>query len=95
MYSDRHPYTVVAILTAKRIQVKPDIATRIDKNGCVETMEANAHLMAAAPEMYEALKEVKGALCAFGNKFTDHIAHQLLVEATAKMDKALAKAESK
>ena len=33
MYSDRHPYTITAILSAKRIQVKADIATRIDKLG--------------------------------------------------------------
>jgi hypothetical protein len=36
MYSDRHPYTIVAILSDKRIQVVRDIATRIDKNGCSE-----------------------------------------------------------
>ncbi len=35
-YSDRHPYTVTAILSTKKIQVKGDIATRIDKNGFSE-----------------------------------------------------------
>ena len=39
MFSDRHPYTVVAILSDKRIEVKPDIATRIDKKGCCEDQE--------------------------------------------------------
>ena len=37
MYSDRHPYTVVAILSLNKIQVKRDIAIRIDKNGCSES----------------------------------------------------------
>jgi len=39
MYSDRHPYTVVKVLTTKRIVVKADIATRIDKNGYSESQE--------------------------------------------------------
>ena len=39
MYSDRHPYTIVAVLSEKKIQVKPDIATRIDKNGESESQE--------------------------------------------------------
>jgi len=39
MYSDRHPYTVTAISTPRRIQVKPDRATRTDKNGCGECQE--------------------------------------------------------
>jgi hypothetical protein len=33
MYSDRHPYTIVEILSPKRIAVVPDIATRIDRFG--------------------------------------------------------------
>jgi hypothetical protein len=39
LYSDRHPYTVTRILSAKRITVKPDEATRIDKNGCSEDQQ--------------------------------------------------------
>jgi hypothetical protein len=39
MYSDRHPYTIVAILSDKKIQVKPCTSTRIDKNGCSEVQE--------------------------------------------------------
>ncbi len=39
MYSDRLPYTVTAILSPKRIQVKPDIATRTDKRGCTEEQD--------------------------------------------------------
>lgn len=39
MYSDRHPFTITAILSPKRIQVKGDIATRTDKNGCCESQE--------------------------------------------------------
>lgn len=39
MYSDRHPYTIVAVLSDKKIQVKPDIATRIDSNGFSESQE--------------------------------------------------------
>ena len=39
MYSDRHPFTIVAILSDKRIQVKGDIATRIDKHGCCDCQE--------------------------------------------------------
>lgn len=39
MYSDRHPYTVVAILSEKKIQVKCDIATRIDKRGESESQD--------------------------------------------------------
>jgi len=38
-YSDRHPYTVVKILSEKKIQVKPDTAIRIDKNGASESQE--------------------------------------------------------
>ena len=39
MYSDRHPYTVVTILSEKKIQVIRDIATRVDKNGYSESQE--------------------------------------------------------
>ncbi len=39
MYSDRHPYTVTKILSAKRIMVRADIATRTDKNGCCENQQ--------------------------------------------------------
>lgn len=39
MFSDRHPYTVVRILTPKRIVVKADKAIRIDGRGCSETQE--------------------------------------------------------
>lgn len=39
MFSDRHPYTITAILSPKRIQVKPDIVKRIDKNGFSEGQE--------------------------------------------------------
>jgi len=39
MYSDRHPYTVVAILSPRRIKVQPDKATRIDHNGYSESQE--------------------------------------------------------
>jgi len=39
MYSDRHPYTVVAVLSEKKIQVKRDIATRTDDNGFSESQE--------------------------------------------------------
>jgi hypothetical protein len=34
--SDRYPYTVVGILTAKRLQVRRDHAVRTDKNGFSE-----------------------------------------------------------
>lgn len=39
MYSDRHPYTVTKVISDSKIEVKGDIATRIDKNGCCETQE--------------------------------------------------------
>jgi len=39
MYSDRHPYTVTAILSPKRIKVRPCIAKRIDNNGFSESQE--------------------------------------------------------
>jgi hypothetical protein len=39
MYSDRHPYTIIAVLSEKKIQVIRDIATRTDKNGCCEIQE--------------------------------------------------------
>jgi hypothetical protein len=39
MYSDRHPYTVTAILSLKRIMVRADDAKRIDRNGCSEQQE--------------------------------------------------------
>jgi len=35
-YSDRHPYTVVKILSERRIQVRADKATRVDENGMSE-----------------------------------------------------------
>ena len=38
-YSDRHPYTIVAVLSPSKIQVKRDIATRIDKNGYSESQD--------------------------------------------------------
>jgi hypothetical protein len=36
MYSDRHPYTVVEILSDKRIVVQVDDSKRIDRNGFSE-----------------------------------------------------------
>ena len=39
MYSDRHPYTVVEIISEKRIKVAPDDTKRIDENGCSESQE--------------------------------------------------------
>lgn len=39
MYSDRHPYTVVAILTPKRIIVQEDNAKRTDKLGASDYQE--------------------------------------------------------
>lgn len=36
-YSDRHPYTVVEILSPKRIVVQADKAVRTDKNGFSES----------------------------------------------------------
>ena len=36
----------------------PDMGDRTWYKGCVENMEANAQLIAAAPDMYEALKEL-------------------------------------
>jgi hypothetical protein len=48
-YSDRHPYTVTAILSPNRIQVKPDKATRIDKNGCCDSQEYTYELDNTSP----------------------------------------------
>ena len=39
MYSDRHPYTVLHVISTKRIVVRADRAIRIDKNGCSESQE--------------------------------------------------------
>jgi hypothetical protein len=39
MYSDRHPYTVVEILSEKKIKVKADDAVRTDHNGFSEDQE--------------------------------------------------------
>jgi hypothetical protein len=39
MYSDRHPYTVVEILSSKRIVVQEDVARRTDSNGFSETQK--------------------------------------------------------
>jgi hypothetical protein len=39
MWSDRHAYTVVEVLSPKKIVVQQDIAERIDKNGCSENQK--------------------------------------------------------
>ena len=39
MYSDRHPYTVVEVISEKRIKVTADDVKRLDKNGCSEIQE--------------------------------------------------------
>ena len=39
MFSDRHPYTVVRILTPKRVVVKADLAIRIDDRGASDSQE--------------------------------------------------------
>ena len=39
MYSDRHPYTVVAILSPTRVQVQADEAIRTDHSGFSEAQE--------------------------------------------------------
>ena len=63
-----------------------------------EEKEANARLIAAAPEMYEAGKETLAALGAFENALTTYSTTVLpprTVEALAKLRAALAKAEGK
>jgi len=39
MFSDRHPYTVIEVMSEKRIKVQEDSATRTDKNGFSESQE--------------------------------------------------------
>ena len=51
MYSDRHPYTVARILSPKRITVRADKATRIDKNGCCEDQTYQYEQDLRAPEV--------------------------------------------
>jgi len=51
MYSDRHPFTVVAIISPKRILVREDKATRIDHNGCCENQEYQYEEQPTAPEV--------------------------------------------
>lgn len=38
-WSDRHPYTVVLVLSPTRIVVQEDRATRVDSNGMSESQE--------------------------------------------------------
>ena len=64
---------------------KPSIATYIDN-------EADARLFAAAPAMYEALKEIDGQLDQFTVKAQEELG---LREALLKIRAALAQAEGK
>jgi hypothetical protein len=41
MFSDRHPYTVIEVISPKRIRVQADTATRVDDNGYSESQEYN------------------------------------------------------
>lgn len=41
MYSDRHPYTVVQVISDKRIVVQADNFKRTDENGCSENQTYN------------------------------------------------------
>lgn len=51
MYSDRHPYTVTNIISARRIMVRADIATRTDTNGFSENQEYSYVEDETAPEI--------------------------------------------
>lgn len=51
MFSDRHPYTVVRILTPKRIVVKADQAVRIDGRGFSDAQEYEYKEWPDAPEV--------------------------------------------
>ena len=51
MFSDRHPYTVVRILTPKRIVVTADEATRVDGWGASESQEYRYASDPDAPEV--------------------------------------------
>jgi len=41
MFSDRHPYTLIEVISPKRIKVQADTATRADDNGYSESQEYN------------------------------------------------------
>jgi len=60
-----------------------------DGNDITEEMEANAHLIAAAPDMYEALLSALGAIA------TEDSGEGWVKEITGVITKAMAKAEGK
>jgi hypothetical protein len=67
--------------------VYPD--TRLSSKDSIAKREANAHLIAAAPDMYEALQEALGIFPG------DWINQPYLVDIHIKIQQALAKAEGK
>ena len=48
----------IKICTLIEPHYMPDCGDVTWYNGCVKTMEANAHLIAAAPDLYKALKQI-------------------------------------
>lgn len=73
----------------------PDCGDTTWYNGCVETMEANANLIAASKDMYEALKLARDALTIKLNSPTLSDAFKFHQETEPAILRALSKAEGK
>ena len=76
----------------------PDCGDNTWYNGCVKTMETNAHLIAAAPDMYEALKALTKHYIAnqgISGEFIVCITPEGIPEYWENAKQALAKAEGK
>lgn len=73
----------VSVIDEKNGQYIADVYYRSDDDGNNET-EANARLIAAAPELLEAAKDVCGLLFSLDNVDENHPAYQRLKEAIKK-----------
>jgi len=71
----------------------PDTGDRLWYNGQVEVLKANAHLIAAAPQMYEALKEAMDFIKGTYREFISDMDWER--ELLPQIEQALAKAEGK
>ena len=89
-YRSRYPLSRVGWIAEVRDDESPDHAT----------YEANAHLMAAAPEMYEALRQARGELqraydFMLGKKIMSEVVAKGRLATINKMSAAIEKADGK
>lgn len=79
-------------MESKVVDDKVDVIAHLECRNTLEEIEANAHLIASAPDMYEALKDLAACFRNIDFRVVDTEDQQWVKIAIDSMNKALAKA---